>query len=63
MEEYRGFLYTKFDLELFLEYLENNRDLAHYSVFYERIHREEEEWFKKDLVVDTRESWNDWVRR
>ena len=63
IEEYKGFLFSKFDIELFLEYLEMNKELTDYHVMYDRIHREEEEWFRKDLVVDVRESWNDWLRR
>lgn len=49
-----------FDFELFFQYLEENKqpeDIGHHGVFFERAKREHEEFQKKDLVVDTRETW------
>ena len=54
----------KFDLELFFELLKSGTDTApDREVFFERQRAESEAFYKKDLVVDTRESWGDWLRR
>jgi len=34
-----------------------------YKRFFDKIRREREEWLAKDLVVDRRESWRNWVWR
>jgi hypothetical protein len=34
-----------------------------YKRFFDKIKREREEWLAKDLVVDRRERWRDWVWR
>ena len=33
------------------------------EVFFEKKHREYQEWLQKDLVVDTRETWRQWMQR
>ena len=53
----------KFDVDLFFQYLENGVENVERSVFYEKLRKEQEEWEKKDLVVDTRETWGEWFRR
>ena len=57
IEFYDGKLTLLFDLELFLQKLQNEEEVDSYKIFYERIEREEKEWLNQDLVVDTRESW------
>jgi hypothetical protein len=32
-------------------------------LFYEKIEKERQEWLSKDLVVDTRETWKQWIKR
>jgi hypothetical protein len=34
-----------------------------YDRFFDKIKREREEWLSKDLVVDMRESYRNWVWR
>ena len=34
-----------------------------YKRFFDKIKREREEWLAKDLVVDRREGWRNWVWR
>jgi len=34
-----------------------------YKNFFEKIRREREEWLAKDLVVDRRESYRNWIWR
>ena len=60
---YEGELWQKYDLELFLQYLAEDREHVDYQVFFDLIKREQEEWQAKDLVVDTRETWKQWARR
>jgi hypothetical protein len=56
-EFYHDKLTVVYDLELFLQKLENEDKVDKYSIFYERIKREEKEWLSKDLVYDPRENW------
>ena len=60
-----GKLYREeFDVDLFFLYLEQGREsIQGRDVFFEKMHREYQEWLLKDLVVDTRESWKTWLRR
>ena len=58
-------LNKNFDLALFLEYCELDRkpETLENDCFFVKARREYEEFMKKDLVVDTRESWTDVFRR
>ena len=53
----------QFDIDLFFLYLESDKQVENLDVFFEKIRREYEEWLKRDLVVDTRESWREWFHR
>lgn len=53
----------KFDYELFFYYLDNNVEEVERHSFYEKIKKERQEWESRDLVVDVRESWSQWMRR
>jgi len=55
--------YVNFDFELMLEKFEEGVTTCDRRVFFERIRKELEEWYKKDLVVDTRESWGEMMSR
>ena len=56
-EFYEDKLEVEYDVELFIEKLNNEEKVDSYEIFYERIKREEKEWLSKDLVIDPRESW------
>ena len=58
-----GLYRQKFDFELFFYYLDNNVEQVERQIFYEKIIKERLEWESKDLVVDVRESWSQWLRR
>ena len=60
-----GKLYREeFDVDLFFLYLEQGREtIEGKDVFFEKMRREYQEWLAKDLVVDTRESWKQWLKR
>lgn len=60
---YENILQFEFDYELFLEKLNNEEVIDSYSIFQEKIKKEEEEWANKDLVVDPRETWTKWFNR
>lgn len=52
-----------FDLPLFLEYLSQEKEVDSGKVFFERLMKEEAEYRKRDLVIDPRESWKEWIKR
>jgi len=54
---------VKFDYELMLEKFEEGVTKCDRRIFFERIRKELEEWYKKDLVIDTRESWTEMFNR
>jgi hypothetical protein len=56
-EFYHDKLTVLYDVELFLQKLENEEKIENNKCFYERIDREEKEWLNKDLVIDPREDW------
>ena len=60
-----GILYREeFDVELFFLYMEEDREsVDDHTVFFEKKRREYQEWLQKDLVVDTRETWRQWLKR
>ena len=43
--------------------LEQDREEVERDVFFEKKRREYREWLAKDLVVDTRETWKQWLKR
>ena len=60
----KGFQYREeFDVDLFFLYLESDEEVTDREIFFEKMRREYQEWLQKDLVVDTRESWREWMRR
>ena len=63
LEFYAERLYTPFDIELFLHFLSNGQEVPETGIFFEKLRREEEEWNRRDLVVDPRETWKDWFKR
>ena len=52
-----------FDIDLFFKYLEEGREEANMEDMYAKKHKEYHAWLKRDLVVDTRESWRQWMNR
>ncbi|CAI2375388.1 unnamed protein product [Moneuplotes crassus] len=62
-EFYEDKLQVKFDVELFIEKLENEEQVHSFNIFYKKIEREEQEWLSKDLVIDPRETWKKWLTR
>lgn len=60
----KGYQYREeFDVELFFLYLESDEEVTDREIFFEKMRREYQEWLQSDLVVDTRESWREWMRR
>lgn len=55
---------NEFDIDLFFLYMESGEEtIADQDVFFEKKRREYQEWLAQDLVVDTRESWGQWLKR
>ena len=52
-----------FDFDLLFQYLEEGRPEANNQDFFARAKKEHEEFMKKDLVVDPRETWTDVFKR
>ena len=63
LDFYEGKTWRKYDLDLFFQCLEEDREYVDYDMFYEKIRRQEEEWKNSDLVVDTRETWKKFINR
>ena len=54
----------EFDVDLFFLMLEQGRETCEdKDIFFEKKRREYQEWLQRDLVIDTRESWRDWIKR
>ena len=63
-EEYLGHMVnSKFDIDLFLQYAREGRDNVVHDMFLEKARLEYQAWLKKDLVVDTRETWMEFFWR
>jgi len=62
-EWYEGKTWTKYDIELLFEYLEEGKELIDYKTLFYKVRRQEDEWKSKDLVVDTRETWKQFFNR
>jgi len=62
-EMYESNLFQKYDVDMFLQYLTEERLEVDPDRFFDAIKREREEWLNKDLVVDTRETWKKWAWR
>ena len=56
-EFYEGKLAVPYDVELFIEKVNNEEKIDNYKIFHAKIIREEKEWLAKDLVIDPRETW------
>lgn len=48
---------------MFIEYLKEDRHITNYSIFYEKIKKQKQEWENSDLVVDSTETWKNWLNR
>mmetsp|Transcript_41479 Transcript_41479/g.47843 ORF Transcript_41479/g.47843 Transcript_41479/m.47843 type:complete len:247 (-) Transcript_41479:24-764(-) len=62
-EFYKDKLDVEYDLPLFLQYVEENKVLDSTKIFFEKIKKEDEEYNNKDLVIDPRETWKQWIKR
>lgn len=62
-EDYEGKTWRKYDIDLFFESIDADLEDVPYKQFFEKIRRERLEWLQKDLVVDRRESWRNFVWR
>ena len=60
---YENRMFTPFDIELFLSYLEEDREVDTLNVFFQKAKKEEEEKRRQDLVVDPREGWGKYIKR
>ena len=60
---YEQDLAVEFDLPLFLQYLEEDKQINSTAVFFEKIKRKEAELAKKDMIIDPRQSWKNWFKR
>ena len=59
-----GKLYREeFDVDLFFLFMEQDQEVTDRTIFFEKMRREYQEWLQKDLVVDTRETWKQWLKR
>lgn len=56
-EAYRGDLRHPYDIDLFIEYVQEDWELETYKIFFKKIEQEQEEWTNKDLVLDPNETW------
>lgn len=54
---------TGFDFDLLFSYLESGRENAERIEFFQKYIKEMEEFEKKDLVVDIRETWGEMFAR
>lgn len=55
--------YVKFDFDLMKQYFDDGVATCERKVFKEKIRKELEEWYKKDLVIDPRETWGEMFTR
>jgi len=62
-EFYEGKTWTKYDVELFMEWLEEGRESIEYKVLFYKVKKAEQEWQSRDLVVDIRETWGQFFHR
>lgn len=63
LEHYENDLATEFDVELFIECVNEERELTSNSIFFEKIRAHEAEMAKRDLVIDPGETWKNWFKR
>ena len=61
--EYEGKTWRKYDIQMMFDSIDADLEEVPYKRFFDKIRREREEWLAKDLVVDRRERWRDWVWR
>ena len=61
--EYEGKTWRKYDIGMMFESLDADVEDVIYDRFFDKIKRERQEWLAKDLVVDMRESYRDWMVR
>ena len=62
-EVYKGNLRHEFDVELFIKFVEEDKEVESYRVFFKKIEEEREEWHRKDLVLDPNETWKQLFKR
>lgn len=53
----------KFDIDLYIQYATEGRENVVHDMFLEKARLEYQAWLKKDLVVDTRETWREFFIR
>lgn len=63
ISEYEGKTWRKYDIQLMFDSIDADLEDVVYKRFFDKIRREREEWLAKDLVVDRRETWRNWVWR
>ena len=63
VEEYEGKTWRKYDIQMMIDSLDADVEDVPYKNFFEKIRKEREEWLAKDLVVDRREGYRDWIWR
>ena len=61
--DYEGKTWRKYDLDLMFNSIDADVEDVPYQRFFDKIRKEREEWLSKDLVVDRRESWRNWITR
>jgi hypothetical protein len=62
-DHYDGITWKPYDVEMFITFLDEKRENVDYRRFFDKIKAAEEEWNNKDLVVDIRETWGEFVKR
>ena len=63
ISEYEGKTWRKYDIQMMFDSIDADLEDVVYKRFFDKIRREREEWLAKDLVVDRREGWRNWVWR
>ena len=63
VDYYDGLTAIEYDVELFIEKLNNEEEVESNKIFFEKIRQKEKEWAERDLVLDPNETWNEWFKR
>ena len=63
ISEYEGKTWRKYDIQMMFDSIDADLEDVVYKRFFDKIRRERDEWLAKDLVVDRRERWRDFVWR
>lgn len=54
---------TEFDIDVFIQYIREEIEVADKNVFFQKVKLREEQEAAKDMVIDPRESWKHWFKR